>query len=100
MQQRDQSRAASVDEAEFLLDPGADLARRAWQDRPNPGFQLVLLLAVQLAGAAARIETRQPFEAFLDKQAVPFADRIVVQKQGRGDLFAAQIGRASCRERE
>ncbi len=29
MQQRDQSRAAFVDEAEFLLDPGADLARRA-----------------------------------------------------------------------
>src|ERR1035437_1426157 len=89
MQQRDQSRAAGVDEAEFLLDPGADLARRAWQHRPDPGFQLGLVLAIQLAGAAARLETRQPFEAVLDKQAVPFADCIVVQKQGRGDLFAA-----------
>src|ERR1700761_2026628 len=39
MQQRDQPRAAFVDEAEFLRDPGADLARRARQGRPDPGLQ-------------------------------------------------------------
>ena len=88
MQQRDQSRAAFVDDAEFLLDPGADLARRARQGRRDPGFQLFLLLVAHLAGAAARLETRQPFEAIREEQAVPPADRVVVQQQGPGDLLA------------
>src|SRR5450759_436090 len=52
MQERDQSRAALINEPEFLLDPGADLARCARQGRGDPGFQLVLLLAAQLASAA------------------------------------------------
>src|ERR1019366_4604118 len=64
-------RAARVDVAEFLLDPGADLARRARQRRRDPGLQVFLLLAVHLAGAATGLETRQPFEAVLDEQAVP-----------------------------
>ena len=66
MQQRDQSRAAFVNETEFLLDPGADLARRAWQGRPDQDFQLVLLRAAQKAGAAAHVEARQTFEAVLE----------------------------------
>jgi len=38
VQQRDQSRAAFVNEAEFLRDKGADLARRAWQRGADKGF--------------------------------------------------------------
>jgi hypothetical protein len=60
-------------------DPGADLARRARQRRRDPGLQVFLLLAVHLAGAATGLETREPFEAILDEQAVPPADRVVVQ---------------------
>ena len=43
MQQRDQSRAAFLDEAGFLLDPGADLACRTRQRRANPRLQIVFL---------------------------------------------------------
>ena len=35
-----------------------------------------------------RLETRQPFEAFRNEQAVPPADRIVVQQQGPCNIFA------------
>src|SRR5713101_6087426 len=38
MQQRDQSRAAFIFEAELLLNPGADLARRARQRRADKDF--------------------------------------------------------------
>ena len=44
MQQRDQSRAAFINEAEFLLDPGADLACRTRQRRADPRLQIVFLL--------------------------------------------------------
>src|SRR5450756_2228383 len=47
-----------------MLDPGADLARRARQRRRDPGLQVFLLLAVHLAGAATGLETRQPFPNF------------------------------------
>src|ERR1035437_8633279 len=43
-----------------LLDPGADLARRAWQRRRDPGLQVFLLLAVHLAGAATGLERVSP----------------------------------------
>src|SRR5271154_2276525 len=60
MQQRDQPRAAFVDEAEFLGDPGADLARRARQGRPDPGLQGVALLGAHLARTAAHLEAVRP----------------------------------------
>ena len=89
MQQRDQSRAAFVNEAEFLLDPGADLARRARQRRGDPGFQLFLLLAAQLASAALVAEARQPLDPVLFIQAMPSADGVVVQQQDLRNRLAA-----------
>ena len=38
VQQRDQAGPAQVFDAAFLLDPGADLARRPRQRRGDPGF--------------------------------------------------------------
>ena len=90
MQQRDQSRAALVRDAKFRSDKGPDLAYRARQSRLHKGDHSGLLLVAQLASAAARLKTRQPFEAILDKQAMPFADRVVVQKEHLGDPLAAQ----------
>src|SRR5208282_142433 len=92
VQQRDQSRAALVSDAEFLGDPSADLARRVRQGRRDPDFQLFLLLVAQLASAAADIKARQAFQTVLDKQAAPFADRIVVHKQRLRDPLAAPAG--------
>src|SRR5450759_3137435 len=37
---------------------------------------------------AEGLETRQPFEAFRNEQAVPPADRIVLQQQGPCNIFA------------
>jgi hypothetical protein len=39
--------------------------------------------------AAARLEARQSFEAVVDEQAVPFADRIVVEQKRLRDFLAA-----------
>ena len=47
MQKRNQSRTAFVNEAEFLFDKGADLARRARQRRADKGLQCVFLLGVK-----------------------------------------------------
>src|ERR1019366_688425 len=43
MQQGDQSRTAFVNQAEFLLDPGTDVARRGWQRRADEDFQSLYL---------------------------------------------------------
>src|SRR5271168_4318840 len=90
MQQRDQPRAAFVDEAEFLGDPGADLARRARQGRPDPGLQGVALLGAHLARTAAHLEAGQAFDAVLFEKLVPVADRVVVEQQNLGHFLAAQ----------
>jgi hypothetical protein len=87
MQERDQSRAAFVDETEFLLDKGADSARRAWQGRTNPRFQIVFLLGAQIAGASANIEAGQAFDPALFEKLAPAADRVVVKEQRMGDLL-------------
>src|ERR1035437_1187357 len=92
MQQRDQPRAAFINETEFRLDPGPDLAGRTRQSRSNPDLQFCLLLAVHLASAATGLKTSQPFKAILDKQAVPPADRVVIQQKRPRDLFAAPAG--------
>ena len=96
MQEGDQSRAALVGDAEFLLDIGAGLARRARQRRANPCLQLVLLLAARPTGAAASLKSRQPFEAFLDERAMPSADRIVVQR-AKAKATSSQLQPASRR---
>src|SRR5450759_453632 len=56
MQERDQSRAAFINEPEFLLDPGADLTCRTRQRRTYPRLQIVLLLHTQIACAPTHIE--------------------------------------------
>ena len=62
VQQRDQARPALIFDAAFLLDPGANLARRPRQCLADPGFQFVLLLAAQTAGAALVAEARQALD--------------------------------------
>src|ERR1700748_1621599 len=89
VQQRDQSRAAFVNEAEFLRDKGADLARRAWQRGAAKGFQRLFLSAIHTKRAAADVKTGQAIDAALLKQLVTVADRIVVQQQRGGDFLTA-----------
>src|SRR5215211_6629269 len=48
MQQRDESRTAFVKQAEFSLDPGADLAHRARHRRADKDLQCVLRGAQKL----------------------------------------------------
>src|SRR4030095_13429652 len=56
MQKRDQSRTAFINEPEFLLDKGPDLACRTRERRADPRLQNVLLLHTQIASAPAHIE--------------------------------------------
>ena len=62
MQQRDQSRAAFVNEAEFLRDEGTDFPRRARQRGSDKGFQ-GFLHSTQKACAAAYVKTGEPLDA-------------------------------------
>src|SRR5437879_419765 len=71
MQQRDQSRTAFVDEAEFLLDKGADLARRARQRRADKGLQCIFLRGTQKARTAAHVKAGQALDPTLFEQLVP-----------------------------
>ena len=89
MQQRDQSRTAFVNEAEFLLDKGADLARRARQRRADKDFQRVFLRGAQKARAPAHVETGQTLDPTLFKEFEPATDRVVVQQQRIGDFLTA-----------
>ena len=57
---RDQSRAAFVDDAEFLLDPGANLPHRARQGRTNPSPQIVFLRGAQQPSTPAHVELVRP----------------------------------------
>jgi len=86
MQQRDHPRAALVDEAEFLLDPAADMARRTRKARRHPGLQGFGLLGAHLARTAAHVEAGQTFDAAPFEQFVPAADRVVVEEQNLGPL--------------
>src|SRR5499427_9644011 len=89
VQQGDQSRAAFVNEAEFLRDEGADLPRRARQRGGDKGFQGLFLHGTQKACAAADVKTRKPLDAALLKQLVPAADRVVVQQKRCRDFLTA-----------
>lgn len=51
MQKRDQSRAAFINEAEFLFDPGAKLARRVGQRRTGRGASNPCRATCELLGA-------------------------------------------------
>src|SRR5271156_6633343 len=88
MQQRDQSRTAFVNEAEFPLDPGTDLARRARQRRADKHLQCIFLRGAQKTRATADVKTAYALDAALLKQLVPAADRVVVQQQGIRDFLA------------
>src|SRR5208337_3268449 len=89
MQKRDQSRAAFINEPEFRLDPGADLARRTRQCRAHPRLQIVLLLHTEIACAPAHIEAGNAFDPALLEELAPAADRVVVKEQRMGDLWTA-----------
>ena len=65
------------------------MARRARQRRGDPGFQLFLLLAAQLASAALVAEIRQPLDPIHFIQAIPSADGVVVQQQHLRNRIAA-----------
>ena len=89
MQQRDQSRTAFVNEAEFLLDKGADMARRARQRRADKDFQCVFLRGAQKARAPAHVEAGQALDPTLFKEFEPATDRVVVKQQSIGDFLSA-----------
>ena len=89
MQKRNQSRTAFVNEAEFLFDKGADLARRARQRRADKGLQCVFLLGAQKARAPAHVEAGQALDPTLLKQFEPATDRVVVQQKRIGDFLTA-----------
>src|SRR4029077_15188353 len=89
MQQRYQSRTAFINEPEFLLDPSADLARRARQRSADKDFQGVFLRGTQKARAPAHVEAGDAFDPALLEQFEPATDRVVVQKQRSGDLLRA-----------
>src|ERR1700675_3275921 len=79
MQQRDQARAALIDDATFVLDPGAHLAGGSRQRLGDPRFQLILLLIAQAARAALIAKARQAFDPVFLIQPIPSSDGIVIQ---------------------
>src|SRR5665648_705792 len=89
MQKRDQSRAAFINEPEFLLDPGADLTGRTRQCSGYPRLQIVLLLYTQIACAPAHIEAGDAFDPALLEELAPAPDRVVIKQQRIGDLLTA-----------
>src|SRR5665811_114511 len=89
MQERDQSRAAFINEPEFLLDPGADLTCWTRQRRAYPRLQIVLLLHTQIACAPAHIEAGDAFDPALLEELTPAPDRVVIKEQRIGDFLTA-----------
>ena len=92
MQQRDQSRAAFINEAEFRLDPGADLACRTRKRSAYPRLQIVFLLGGHIACAPAHIEAGQAFDPALLEEPAPAAHGVVVEQKPFGDLLTAPPG--------
>jgi hypothetical protein len=93
MQQRNQSRVAFIDAAKFLRAKSAGLARRTRQRRADPGFRLLLLLAVQTASAALLAKPRQSIDPvfLVSPGASPGSCR--VNKENLGGLLAAPAAR-------
>src|SRR6195952_3727778 len=85
MQQRDQARAALIDDAERLLDPGTNRAGRSRQRLGDPCFQLLLLQITQPASAAVVAEAHQAIETVLLIKSIPGADWVIVEKQHSGN---------------
>jgi hypothetical protein len=79
MQQRNQSRVAFIDAAKFLRAKGAGLARRARQCRADPGFRLLLLLAVQTS-AALLAKPRQSIDPVFLVSPAPAPGRVLSTK--------------------
>src|SRR5258708_18855938 len=76
VQQRDQPRPALILNTSFLLDPGADCARRPRQRLGDPGFQLRLLLAAQAARAAFVTEPGTSLEPIFVHKTRPGTNRV------------------------
>jgi hypothetical protein len=81
IQQRNQSRVAFIDAAKFLRAKGAGLARRTRQRRADPGFRLLLLLAVQTASAALLAKPRQSIDPVFLVSPAPAPGRVVSTKR-------------------
>ena len=88
MQKRDQSRAAFIDEVEFLLDPGADLACRTRQCCAYPRLQIVFN-AWRSDSWRSRPHRSQAFDPALFEKLAPAADRVVVEQKRLGGLLTA-----------
>jgi hypothetical protein len=89
MQERNQSRAAFIDAAKFLLDKAADLARRARRLCCEPSLQDVFLRGARKARTAAHVETDQTLDPARFEEVAPAADGVVVEQEGGGDFAAA-----------
>jgi hypothetical protein len=86
MQERNQSRAAFIDAAKFLLDKGADRARRLCCE---PSLQDVFLRGARKARTAAHVETDQTLGPSRFEEVAPAEDGVVVEQEGGGDFAAA-----------
>lgn len=89
MQQSDQSRAALINDAELLLDKGADLTCRTWQGLGYKGDERRFLRRRQMARTAAAFEPFKTSEPGGVINLAPASDRVVVHIEGFGDPFAA-----------
>src|SRR5215468_2298462 len=73
-------RAALVDDAELLLDEGANLARVAGQARCHKGLQRRLLRHGKKAVPPTDVKAGQPLKPVLEKQPMPTPYRVVVEE--------------------
>src|ERR1017187_2845229 len=69
-----------------------NLARRPRQRLGDPGYQFVLLLVAQTAGAALVAKARQTIDPVLFIQPIPGPDRIAVEQQSFGDCLPTHPG--------
>jgi hypothetical protein len=96
MQQRDQSRAALVGDAENLLDEHTHLPRRTRQGLRDISAQLFFLRLGKMAGAASGLEAPKAFDASLIVGIAPTPDRVVVKiKRLGGPLATPTVVRSS-----
>jgi hypothetical protein len=91
MQQSDQPGPGLVFNAALTRDPRANHTGRARQSFTDPGFQLVLLLYRQPAGAAFMAEARQPLDPLFLIELVPSSDRVVVEQQHLPEFRAKKV---------
>ena len=85
VQQSDQPGPGLVFDTAFTRNPRTNRAGRARQRFGDPGFQFVLLLCRQPAGASFMAEARQTLDPVFLIELIPGSDRVVVEQQHVGD---------------